>query len=112
MSDVADEEAPYGNAIALLAIHAAISYSDALSIAHGELKSTDEHTKAVEALRSVLKAKLTARRAKELRKILVEKDAVSYQGSYYTLSEGRRILRVAESFCAWAGEILEEGSQS
>jgi hypothetical protein len=46
LSDVADDDAPYGNAIALLAIHATISYTDALSIAYGEKKSADEHTKA------------------------------------------------------------------
>ena len=92
---------------ALLAIHAAISYSDALSIAYGGIKSTDDHAKAVDALRSVLGAQLMIARAKELLKILLEKDAVSYQGSYYTLEEGQRILAVAESYCAWARRVFE-----
>jgi hypothetical protein len=104
---VADEDAPYGNAIALLAIHAAISYSDALSIAYREIKSTDEHAKAIDALRSVLGIQLTIARAKELRKILQEKDSVSYQGSYYTIHEGQHILGVAESYCAWARDMFE-----
>lgn len=107
LSDVAGEDAPYGNAIALLAIHAAISYSDALSIAYGGIKSTDEHAKAVDALRSVLGAQLPIARTKELLKILFEKDAVSYQGSYYTLDEGQRILGVTESYCAWARKMFE-----
>lgn len=41
LSDIADEGAPYGNAIGLLAIHAAISYADALTIGFGEKKSAE-----------------------------------------------------------------------
>lgn len=107
LSDVADEGAPYGNAIALLAIHASISCSDALSIAFGERKSAVEHSKAVDTLASILGSRLSAARARDFRKILMEKDTVSYQGSYYTLEEGQRILKVAQSYCAWAREVFE-----
>ncbi|MEJ7760059.1 MAG: hypothetical protein WKF55_10780 [Gemmatimonadaceae bacterium] len=108
LSDVADEGAPYGNAIALLAIHASISYTDALSIAYGERKSTDDHARAIDTLRSILGPRLPPGRAKQLGKVLLEKDTVSYQGSYYTIEDGRRILHTAELYCRWARELFEE----
>lgn len=107
LSDVADEGAPYGNAIGLLAIHAAISYGDALSIAFGQLKSADEHMKAADALRSVLGSRLPAEQFKSFRAVLQEKDAVSYQGTYYTLADGRKLLKRSKSFCAWALEVFQ-----
>lgn len=108
LSDVADDDAPYGNAIALMAIHATISYTDALSIAYGEKKSADEHTKAVETLRSIIGGRFPETRAKQLRKVLLQKDTVSYQGAYYSLSEGRSLLLVAEAYCKWASDLLEQ----
>jgi hypothetical protein len=107
LSDVADDGAPCGNAIALLAIHAAISYGDALTIAFGELKSADEHGKATDALRSVLGSRVPPAQIRSLRKILQEKDAVSYQGTYYTLADGRKLLKRSRTFCAWALEVFQ-----
>jgi hypothetical protein len=108
LSVLADESGPYGNAIALLAIHATISHTDALSIAYGERKSTDEHERAADGLRSVLGNRLPASRIKELRKVLLEKDTVSYQGSSYTVEDGRKILATAESYCEWASNLYEQ----
>lgn len=107
LSDVAHDGAPYGNAIALLAIHATISYTDALSIAFGERKSADVHTKAADLLRAVLGTRLPNDQAKSLRRILQEKDSVSYQGTWYTLEDGRKLLADARQYCAWARETLQ-----
>lgn len=107
LSTVADEGAPYGNAIALLGVHAAISYTDALSIAFGGRKSGDEHAKAADTLRSILGSRLPDDKAKVLRKILLEKDSVSYQGTYYTLADGQKLQKLAESYCRWAAEALQ-----
>lgn len=107
LSTVADEGAPYGNAIALLGIHAAISYTDALSIGYGGRKSGDEHAKAVGTLRSILGARLPDIQAKTLGRILLQKDLVSYQGTYYTLPDGQKLLKLAESYCQWAMETLQ-----
>jgi hypothetical protein len=110
LSTVADEGAPYGNAIGLLAIHAVISYADALSIALGETKSTDVHAAAADHLAAVLGADLPKDMAKCLRKMLIEKDVVSYQGHLYDLAEGRRLLAQAAEFCAWARDYLQRRS--
>lgn len=107
LSDVADDGAPYGNAIALLAIHAAISYGDALTIAFGQLKSAEEHGKAAEALLSILGSRLPVEQLKSFRAVLQEKDAVSYQGTYYTLADGRKLLKRSRTFCAWALEVFQ-----
>lgn len=108
LSDVAEDDAPYGNAVALLAIHATISFTDALSIAYGEKKSAGEHTTAVDTLRSILGSRLPEARVKELRKVLLQKDTVSYQGSYYSLTEGKQLLKAAESYFVWAADLLEQ----
>lgn len=107
LSELAHEGAPYGNAIALNSIHAAISYTDALTIAFGEKRSADEHGKAVDTLRSVLGSKLDDKSAKVLRQILQQKDTVSYQGTFYSLEEGRKVLQMTESFCKWAKAVFE-----
>jgi hypothetical protein len=107
LSDVADDGAPYGNAIALLAIHAAISYGDALTIAFGQLKSAEEHGKAAEALLSILGSRLPGEQLKSFRVVLQEKDSVSYQGTYYTLADGRKLLKRSKTFCAWALELFQ-----
>jgi len=106
LGDVADASAPYGNAIALLAIHAALSHTDALTVRYGETKSAGEHIRAAETLRSVLGTRLPNERQQALRRILGEKDSVAYQGTYYPLAEGRKLLRAAEGYCGWAAEYL------
>ena len=107
LAAVADEGAPYGNAIGLLSIHASISYTDALTIAFGERKSAEEHGRAVDTLRTTLGSRLEDKQARMLRQILLQKDAVSYQGVFYSLEDGRRLLDKAESYCKWAREVFE-----
>jgi hypothetical protein len=76
--ELASEGDSYGNALAVLAIHAAIGYNDALTISYGELKSTDgQHTRAADLLTEVLKGASTreaSSRADQLRAILGSKD--------------------------------------
>ncbi len=107
LADLADESAHYGNAIALLSIHAVISYTDALTIAFGEKKSTGEHRRAADTLRAILGSKVDAKQIKNLNQVLLEKDAVSYQGNFYPLEDGLRLLEKAQSYCTWAKDTFE-----
>lgn len=107
LANVADEGAPYGNAISLLSIHASISYTDALTIAFGEKKSTGEHGKATDTLRAVLGSRVDDKQVKILNQVLLQKDIVSYQGNYYSLEDGLRLLEKAEAYCQWAMETFE-----
>ena len=107
LAELAGRGDTYGNAIALLAVHAAISHADALAVAFGGVKSTDDHTRAPDLLKNVLKAKLPAEMATLLRSAIGAKDEVSYQGAYYPLEDGRRLLEKAERFYAWADELYQ-----
>jgi hypothetical protein len=100
-------EAKYGNGLAIIAIHAAIAYTDALTVAYREIKSTDgEHPRAVEVLVHALGSTADPRQVDQLRGILDAKSHASYSGNYYTLQDGRDILQELERFVEWAEERL------
>lgn len=111
LMELASEGDLYGNAIAVLAIHAAISYNDALTISYGEVKSTEgQHTKAADLLIEALKGfdtKLVAARADQLRAILGSKDRVSYTGTFYRLEDAAQLLRQTADFAAWADAMYQ-----
>jgi hypothetical protein len=100
---------PYGNAIGVVAVHAAIAYNDALCIAFAGLKSTEgDHRKAADVLKRALKSRAEPGQAERLRSILGVKERVSYAGLYYALDEARSLLREAETFGAWAEQMYRE----
>ncbi|HEV7586826.1 MAG TPA: hypothetical protein VGO40_01755 [Longimicrobium sp.] len=100
-------EATYGNGLAIIAIHTAIAYTDALTIAHRELKSTDgDHVRAADVLVFALGARAEASHVKRLRRVLAAKSKAAYSGNYYTLDEGRDLLWHVEKYAAWAEEML------
>lgn len=105
---ISDEGSSYGNAIAIVAIHSAIAYADALAIAYGGFKSTEgEHERAVDALQEALGARAVPGQIKALRGIIKEKDSVSYQGIYYTLGEARQLVERLNAFADWAEGLYE-----
>lgn len=100
-------EPQYGNGLAIITVHAAIAYTDALTIAYRELRSTDgEHLQAAALLVDALGRDADADQVRRLRRILSSKSHASYSGSYYTLDEGRKILQELERFAAWAEDRL------
>lgn len=106
---VASEGDTYGNAMAIIAIHAAISYADALSIALREIKSIDgNHSMAVPALQHALGHRADPRQCKRLQNIVNQKDAVSYQGEYYTLEDAAAVVDEVDVFAEWALSVFEQ----
>lgn len=102
-------EPKYGNGLAIIAIHAAIAYTDALTVAFRELKSTDgEHLQAADVLVHALGHYADADQVRRLRRILGAKSHASYSGSFYTLEDGRGILEELERFAAWGEERLAD----
>lgn len=102
-------ETKYGNGLAIIAIHAAIAYTDALTIAYRGIKSQDgDHARAADVLAHALggQEREHARQVNRLRAILQGKSDVSYSGQYYTLEEGRRIVRDTTEFIRWAEDML------
>ena len=99
-------ELKYGNGLAIIAIHAAIAYADALSIAYRALKSTDgNHRRAADVLANALGNRAVQEQIDRLSGILDSKTHVSYSGNFYTLEDGRRLLKEVEKFAEWAEQL-------
>jgi hypothetical protein len=109
MVELSDLDRYYGNAIAIVCIHAVIAYNDALTVAFGGVKSTEgEHARAADVLQSALGPRAAPDMVKLARSLLTLKDRVSYQGQYYTGEEAAHLFRRAEEFCAWAERMYQE----
>lgn len=102
------DDPKYGNAVAILAIHAAIAYSDALSTGYRGIKSVDgDHTRVADTLQNALGNRADAAQIARLRGILDAKSHASYSGQYYTLSDGQSVLADTEKFVAWAEDLYQ-----
>lgn len=107
--ELAGEGTTHGNAIAIVAIHAAIAYADALAIAYGGFKSAEgEHERAVEALQAALGARAEPEHVRALLAIIKKKDTASYQGVYYTIDEARVLVEKLNGFAEWAERMYEQ----
>ena len=108
LATLANDDEAYGNAIALLAVHAAIGYADAIAIAYGERKSTaGDHEQVVALLTTILRTRLPAGERTRLLKLVKLKDTVAYQGKYFQLDEARQHLILAARFAAWAEQMYQ-----
>lgn len=91
---------------ALLGIHSAIAYCDALRIGLGsESLSSDDHARAVDDLKVRLDSKMFERRqgADRLGKLLSLKNRVAY-GSSASGLDFSYVVQQTERFAAWAEE--------
>lgn len=101
------EDAKYGNGLAIVAIHACIAYTDALTVAYREMKSTDgDHVRAADLLLHALGHRAAPEQVTRLKAILHAKSHASYSGTYYTIDDGRRLLGDARSYIRWAEQML------
>jgi hypothetical protein len=100
-----DDLAEYGSPSALLGIHCAISYNDALRTGMGcaDVSAEDHHRAARD-----LKTRLASRRfekqqgADRLEKLLSKKNRISYASDSAREDEIVGIVRHAERFAEWA----------
>jgi hypothetical protein len=107
LEDLSDESATYGNAIAIIAVHAVIAYADALSVRFGGIKSGEgDHVRAVETLKETLGPRADAAELSRFKRVLSQKDEVAYQGSCYTVDDARRLADDARQFGHWADDLL------
>jgi hypothetical protein len=105
---IADEDDPYGNAIGVLAVHAAIAYNDALTIAYGGRKATGgDHDRAADLLREAFGNRLPNERLRDLRRILGLKDTYSYLGAYQKVDDAQKLVAQLNQFAEWAEEAYE-----
>lgn len=100
-----DDLAEFRFSPALLGIHCAISYSDALRTGMGREKvSSDDHSKAASDLESLLKSRNFENRKGigHLKKLLGMKSGIEYEPSTVRENEIEDIVRQAERFAKWA----------
>lgn len=100
-------EQEYGNSAALLAIHSAISYSDALRTGLGERRLTgDDHSKAADSLEKRLPSWLEDRKGlNPLRRLLAKKSRVEYSERRLNLTDSNDLVTDAIRFETWANRI-------
>ena len=98
----------YWNASGVLIVHAAIAYSDAITIKVGGVKSQGEdHMAAVDLVRQVMVLDKTAEGAlKHLWQMIQEKNTVSYYGEIYTRRDVDKLWKHLERYRAWALSVL------
>jgi hypothetical protein len=102
---------PYWNSSALLAIHSAVSYSDALRVGLGDQKlAADDHNKAADALQNVLPSKTPGDQTglAHFRYLLSKKHLVTYGDRRLEHTDYETLFTRAERFAQWADKI---GSQ-
>lgn len=100
-------EPRYGNGLAIVSVHAAIAYTDALTVTYREVKSVDgDHSRAAEVLVHALGQRADPAQVRRLKRVLNAKSEVSYSGSYYTLKDGREIFADVVRYGSWAEEML------
>jgi hypothetical protein len=104
---VAAGDPRHAPALAILAVHAAIAYADAVTIRTGGRKSASaDHSAALKLLRAVLGNRLPPAMERLLARVLAEKDRFEYQGYVATMAEAARTFEAAEKVGAWAEGVL------
>lgn len=98
----------YWNAAGLLIIHAAIAYTDAITIKVAGVKSQgDDHMAAVDLVREVVVLdKVGDAALNHLWRMIQEKNVVSYHGEIYTRQDVDKLWKHLERYKTWALSIL------
>jgi len=99
----------YWNASGLLYVHASIAYADAVCIALGGMKSTsDNHVDAVALLgEAAAQTKDRDLALSHLRRIIEEKNRVSYTGQSFRERDAGSLATHASRFAGWAERVLK-----
>ena len=105
-----DDLAAYASAAALLAVHSAISYNDALLIGLGGARPRGEnHREAVPALkRTCTKAGIDHLGIAQYQKLLSAKTGISYGDKQVDDEKVTALCIAAERFQTWAERILQK----
>lgn len=98
------------DAALLDAIHAAISGTDATTIALAGVRSTDpDHQRAADLLEEVAASAPDARqRARQLRALLARKNTVEYESRKASVKDARDGVERAGRIVEWASEVLHQ----
>jgi len=111
MLSLRDDES-YRNSSALLAIHSALSYSDALRVGLGDERlAADDHSRAADALRQMLPSNNNVSDQTglgHLRYLLSNKSRVAYGSQRLAAKEFEMLYTRAERFATWANHVSRQ----
>ena len=97
----------HASALAILSVHVAISFADAVAIHSSGRKSTSsDHEASVRLLRAALGARLSTATENALRRLIGAKDRFEYQGYVATMREAAVLFGHAERIATWADGVL------
>jgi hypothetical protein len=98
----------YWNAAGVLIVHAAIAYSDAITIRVGGVKSRGEdHMAVIDLVRHVVALDKAGDAAlNHLWRMIQEKNLVSYSGEVYSRQEVDKLWKHLERYRTWALSVL------
>ena len=100
-------DARHASALAILGVHAAIAFTDAVCIHAGGRKSASaDHAAAQRLLRAILGNGLAATVERSLSRIIAEKDRLEYQGYVVGMREAGALFDAAERYGTWAEQAL------
>ncbi len=101
-------DANRNDAALLAAIHAAISGTDAVTVALAGVRSTDpDHHRAADLLGEVVASTQEGReRARQLRALLARKNTVEYESRKATAKDARDGVERAARLVDWATQVL------
>lgn len=110
MKFFADDVKDFPSAVALLAIHSAISYNDALLILlTGKRPKSENHQEAVKLARSACQqSKINPDGVSQLEKLLSAKTDVSYGSQAVRQDKAQALFYAAQRFQAWAIQRIAE----
>ena len=109
MAQLSDEFS--GNGVAVLCVHAAIAYGDAIAIlAAGKKSKSGDHRDAAPFLASVVPIRTTEDKAaiRAFKAILNRKDEVSYADDIINESEAAALLERLRTFACWADKTFHD----
>ena len=107
MNLLKDDLVEYRFSSALLGIHCAISYCDALRIGLGSGSlASDDHRRAADELKSLLASRkfVKLQGADQVAKLIAKKSRIAYAAEAVKETEVEEIVKRAERFAIWAEE--------
>lgn len=106
---VISTEMGYYNAVGVLFVHSAIAFGDAITIKLSSTKSSgDNHFQIISLIEEIVKASNEKTKAlNHLRKIIDQKNLVSYSGEEYNYKDIVELQKNAQRFLTWALKILD-----
>lgn len=103
-------EFQYYNAAGVLIVHAAIAYSDAITIKRQGIKNRgDDHRELITLLQRVIGKEPENKAAlNKLSKIIEQKNLVSYSGNIYEKKDIEGLRKLIDRFKAWAEKQITD----